>query len=148
MRLLMRWHRYLSLSVAPAMLFFAVSGAWQSFRLHESRKDGSYHAPAVLERLSVLHKAERLRGPAGNVFRLGELAIALVFASTALLGIVLGFKLGKHGRAPWVAVSAGIVLPFLIAWIGYSGSKGAGGESGGPPPGAHAMADSNEAGRP
>ena len=123
MRLVMRWHRYLSLSVAPAMLFFAISGAWQTFRLHESRKDGSYHAPVVLESLSRLHKAEELKGSIGNVFRVGELVIALVFASTAVLGIYMGFKLGKHGRAPWVAVAAGILVPFLLAWIGYSGSK-------------------------
>jgi hypothetical protein len=29
----MRWHRYLSCFVAPAMIFFAISGAWQAFRL-------------------------------------------------------------------------------------------------------------------
>ena len=123
MRLLMRWHRYLSLSVAPVMFFFAVSGAWQAFRLHESRKDGSYHAPAMLESLSVLHKAEKLKGSVGNVFRFGEVVIALVFASTAVLGVIMGFKLGRPGWRPWAAIAAGIVVPFLLAWIGYSGSK-------------------------
>jgi hypothetical protein len=146
MRLLMRWHRYLSLSVAPAMFFFAVSGAWQTFRLHESRKDGSYHAPVVLEKLSVLHKAEQLRGPMGNWFRFGEVTIALVFATTAVLGVIMGFKLGRPGWRPWAAIAAGVMVPFLLAWIGYSGSKppaGAGG--GGPPPIHRSVADSTGA---
>jgi len=60
MKRLMRVHRYLSCFVAPAMLCFSISGAWQAFRLHASRKDGSYVAPDVLSRLSLIHKAEKL----------------------------------------------------------------------------------------
>jgi hypothetical protein len=42
LKTLLRVHRYLSCFVAPVMLFFAISGAWQAFRLQETRKDGSY----------------------------------------------------------------------------------------------------------
>ena len=60
MKTLLRTHRFLSLFVAPAMIFFAVSGALQSYRLHEDRKDGSYHAPQALKTMGEIHKAEKL----------------------------------------------------------------------------------------
>jgi hypothetical protein len=50
------------------MLFFGVSGAWQAFRLQESKKDGSYSAPPVLARLSQVHQAERISGRPGPCF--------------------------------------------------------------------------------
>ena len=37
-RNLLRLHRYAGLITAPLILFFAISGIWQVFRLHESRK--------------------------------------------------------------------------------------------------------------
>ena len=42
MKRLMRIHLFLSCLVAPAMIFFAVSGAWQAYRFQQTRKDGSY----------------------------------------------------------------------------------------------------------
>ena len=79
MKTLMRTHRYLSCFIAPAMIFFAVSGAWQAFRLHEDRKDGSYKAPAALSVLSEVHKAEKLSKTTGIWLKAGEVAIASTF---------------------------------------------------------------------
>jgi hypothetical protein len=48
------WHSYLSVFVAPSILFFALTGALQLFGLHEAH-DG-YHPIAFIERLGRLHK--------------------------------------------------------------------------------------------
>jgi hypothetical protein len=113
----MRLHRYLSLFVAPAMLFFAISGAWQAFRLNDDKKDGSYHAPPVLKLLSQAHKAEHLakEGAAGNLFRFGELTLATVFVVTALVGIVMAFRLARPRWRVWACLAAGIALPVSLA---------------------------------
>jgi hypothetical protein len=57
-----RWHAYISLFVAPSVLFFAFTGAFQLFSLHETH--GSYRPPELLEKLSSVHKDQ--------VFRLGN----------------------------------------------------------------------------
>ena len=114
MKWLVRIHHYLSCFVAPAMLFFAVSGAWQAFRFHESRKDGSYTAPAVLKSLSHVHMAERLSGPAAEWFRLGQVVLAAAFALTAILGIVMALKLKRSTWFAWTCLLAGAVLPVLL----------------------------------
>jgi hypothetical protein len=113
---LTRTHRYLSCFIAPAMIFFAVSGAWQSFRLHEDNKDGSYHAPAALAVLSQAHKAERLSKTTGIWLKAGEVAIAAAFLVTAVLGLIMGVRLaGGKKWAVWSLLAAGTILPILIA---------------------------------
>jgi hypothetical protein len=49
-----RWHSYIGLFIAPSVLFFALTGAVQIFSLHE--KHGNYQPPAILEKLSSVHK--------------------------------------------------------------------------------------------
>src|SRR5438128_6916597 len=96
------------------MLFFAVSGAWQAFRLQETKKDGSYTAPPVLARLSEVHKAEHLHGAAGTWFRVGELAVSVMFATTAIVGLVMAFRVARPVWLVWACLTAGIALPVLL----------------------------------
>jgi hypothetical protein len=107
-------HRFLSLFVAPAMIFFAVSGTFQSYRLHEDRRDGSYHAPQALKAMGDVHKAEKL--PAGGKawFRAAQLLVAAVFVLTALAGIAIGFRMGRPKWPVWAALLAGTALPLLV----------------------------------
>jgi hypothetical protein len=114
MRLLMRLHRYLSCVAAPLMLFFAISGAWQVFRLQESRKDGSYKAPVLLSRLSDVHKVERLAGPGGTAFRVGVVVASSVFAATAIIGLVMAFRVTRPRWLAWLLVLAGAAAPVLL----------------------------------
>src|ERR1700734_2918035 len=54
MATLRRWHSYVGLFIAPSVLFFALTGATQIFNLHEAH--GRYVPPALLEKLSSVHK--------------------------------------------------------------------------------------------
>jgi len=110
---LLRAHRFLSLFVAPAMIFFAVSGALQSYRLHEDQKSG-YHAPQALKTIGEIHKAEKLP-PAGKpFFRAAQLALAAIFLLTALAGVAIGFKTARTAWPIWAALLAGTALPLLV----------------------------------
>jgi hypothetical protein len=97
------------------MLFFAISGAWQAFRLHEDRKDGSYKAPVLLEQLSDLHKAERLSGTSGRLFKVGQLLLASAFVLTAMLGVLMALRVARPVWPVWLTLAAGVLLPVLLA---------------------------------
>jgi hypothetical protein len=56
------WHSYIGLFIAPSVLFFSLTGAAQLFSLHEAH--GSYEPPAIVEKLSSVHKDQ--------VFEFGE----------------------------------------------------------------------------
>lgn len=114
MKTLLSVHRFLSLFVAPAMIFFAVSGALQTYRLQEDRKDGSYRAPQALKTMGEIHKAEKLP-PAGRpFFRAAQLVLAAVFFLTALAGVAIGFRTARTTWPVWAALLAGTALPLLV----------------------------------
>jgi hypothetical protein len=112
----MRLHRYAGLLVAPMVLFFAISGTWQEFRLQQDRKDGSYKAPPALTAASDFHKAEELpRGETKSLlFKLTMSAIAAVLALSTLLGIVVALRVTRPRWLAAVLLLLGAVVPPLL----------------------------------
>ena len=114
-RNLLRLHRYAGLLVAPLVLFFAVSGVWQEFRLQQDRKDGSYKAPPALRAASDLHMAEHLHrdGPS-LVFKLSMSAVAVLLAISTLLGVVVALRVTRPRWLAVVLLVLGAALPPLL----------------------------------
>lgn len=57
-------HRYLGVFTAPAILFFALTGALQTFSLHNAAKDGSYKPATWIALGAQLHKKQTIQLPA------------------------------------------------------------------------------------
>lgn len=51
-------HLYLGVFIAPALLFFAFTGALQTFSLHETTRGSSYKPPAWAATLAQIHKKQ------------------------------------------------------------------------------------------
>jgi hypothetical protein len=51
-------HLYTGVFIAPALLFFAFTGALQTFSLHETTRGGSYKPPAWAVMLAQIHKKQ------------------------------------------------------------------------------------------
>lgn len=51
-------HLYLGVFTAPALLFFAFTGALQTFSLHETTRGSSYQPPAWALTLAQIHKKQ------------------------------------------------------------------------------------------
>jgi hypothetical protein len=58
LKFLRKAHLYIGVFVAPALLFFAFTGALQTFSLHETSQGSSYKPPAWLVALAQLHKKQ------------------------------------------------------------------------------------------
>lgn len=115
MKFLRKLHLYLGCFFTPILLFFAVTGALQTFELHEQQKNSSYVPPAILKLLSEVHIHQRWETAAASVpFRWFAVAAALGFLITSLLGIVMAFKLGKSKMIVWLCLIAGMLLPVLL----------------------------------
>jgi hypothetical protein len=56
-------HTWLGSFFAPAILFFAFTGALQTFSLHESHGDSAYRPPAWIVTISSIHKDQTLPRP-------------------------------------------------------------------------------------
>ena len=117
-RSLLRLHRYAGLITAPLVLFFAISGIWQVFRLHEDRKNGTYKAPEALKGMSDFHKAENLLGkPNALPFQYAVSVTAGVLVLGTLLGLIAAFRLTRPAWVAVVLLLLGIAIPFVLYWI-------------------------------
>src|SRR5262249_55408724 len=117
-------HLYLGCFFAPILLFFIVTGCLQTFHLHESRKDGSYQASALVQAASEVHLNQRT-GVDGwpmkssKEFQLFVLLMSVGILTTTILGIVMAFKYTK----PWIVwscLAAGIVIPIILLRFAHS----------------------------
>ena len=71
--------------------------------------------------LSQVHKAERLSGPGAVWFRFGQLGLALAFAATAVVGLVMAFRIARPTWPVWLCLAAGVAIPVLLALAARSG---------------------------
>ena len=51
-------HLYIGIFISPALLFFAFTGALQTFSLHETTQGSSYKPPAWIATLAQIHKKQ------------------------------------------------------------------------------------------
>lgn len=136
-----RLHLYLGLLFAPSIIFFAFTGALQTFGLHESRKDQSYVPPAWIVQLARVHKDQRLEGPPkrpqapmGNPMAhpheppLGQahhvvllkwfvLVMSVGLILTTTLGISMSFAYNRNRTTLGVLLAAGVLIPVLLLLV-------------------------------
>jgi hypothetical protein len=57
------FHLYTGVFITPALIFFAFTGAIQTFSLHETTRGSNYKPPAILVELGQLHKKQTIVVP-------------------------------------------------------------------------------------
>ena len=120
MRFLRTLHLYLGCLFAPMLIFFAVTGSWQLFNWHESKKDRSYTAPTALAALSFVHKDAHIPGTPGRQptpLRYFMFAAAAGLVATTGIGVVMAYRFSQRPMVATVSLLAGIGLPAVFLWI-------------------------------
>lgn len=107
-------HLYLGCLFAPILLFFAVSGIWQTYA-----PAPAYQKSKVLAWLSTIHTAHPLKvGTLSSAVLRGFVVVmAVSFIVTTILGIVMAVKFGKSRRAGFWCLAAGVVFPLAVILI-------------------------------
>ncbi len=104
-------HLYLGCLFAPLLLFFAISGIWQTLGL-QSR---------LLARLSTIHTSHALKvgGSLTNaLLMIFVLGMAVSFIITTVLGVIMAIKYGRNRRAAFYCLAFGIAFPLVLILIG------------------------------
>ena len=137
------WHTYLGILIAPSVLFFALTGALQIFSLHEAH--GRYEPPALLEKMSSLHKDQVLEPKAHEdhaardsdaganppaaaqpaespplrttVLKWFFLLVALGLIVSTFLGLWMGLTHITRKRTGWWLLAVGIAAPVVLVVV-------------------------------
>ncbi|MBY0582983.1 MAG: hypothetical protein K2P68_08735 [Sphingomonas sp.] len=122
MRRVRQWHLYLGLFFAPMLLLFAISGAFQTFRLNEPKGFGGT-PPAALVWIAAIHKNQ---GPPGDKPRRAaepDLKRSPARETAAVAGGKAGASASANARLPLkifvvllgVALALSTLLGMMIA---------------------------------
>ena len=121
MKRIQQIHLWLGVLFSPLIIFFAFSGALQTFNFHEGTKTPSYQAPAWIAKIAEIHKNQRLAHGRGVPSSL-PLKWFVVFMSvglivTSILGIYMAFKYHRDRRVIWGLIAAGVALPVALPFL-------------------------------
>src|ERR671929_22014 len=97
-------HLYLGCIFAPMLLFFAISGIWQTLGIHSH----------LLQRLSTIHTSHafKIGGSLTSIFMMiFVLIMAGSFILSTVLGVVMALKYGRSRRAAVWCLGGGVALP-------------------------------------
>ena len=143
MRQLRRWHLYLGMFFAPAILLFSISGGLQTFRLHEEKGWGG-KPPYWIVWMASLHRDDQLPqakpakpaaapghdesvakkppAPRGNPMgrRLLQIFAALLsigLTISSILGIVIALNTRGTRGISLLMLITGTALPLLVLYL-------------------------------
>lgn len=139
-------HLYLGVFIAPALLFFAFTGALQTFSFHETTRGSSYKPPAWIVTLAQIHKkqfstvpvrklqppvteaarpaAEKPKTPAPASkahnplpLKLFFLLVSIGLAISTLSGIYMSYRYARNRRLITAPLLAGVVVPVALLFL-------------------------------
>jgi len=103
-------HLYLGCIFAPMLLFFAISGIWQTLGLRSP----------ILQWLSSIHTAVRFKNGhelSSPVLRYFVVVMSLAFIVTTILGVVMAVKFGQHRMTACLCLVFGALFPLVMIFI-------------------------------
>ena len=102
-------------------MFFALTGAAQTFRYHKS--GSNYEPPRILEQLSKIHRVQKFphgqeRVQSSVVFRYYVLAMSLGLAATVVMGVGMAFTASQRKWVVWAYLVVGLLMPLFLLYLG------------------------------
>jgi hypothetical protein len=111
MKTLRTLHLYLGCVFAPLIIFFAISGLWQTFGWTWNN-----HWMAQLSSIHTGHGTKMGPNLSSPYMHWLVVAMALALVFTIVLGVFMAFRLGHKRTAIW-CLFGGIVAPVTLALL-------------------------------
>jgi hypothetical protein len=121
MKTLRRVHLYLGCFFAPLLLFYVITGWYQT--VNPDRRKGVSDSQDLVSRLSRVHveqyyPTESASGYSTRLFRVFIVIMANALITTVILGIILAFRTSRNKWPVWLSLALGIALPVILLWLG------------------------------
>lgn len=121
LRVLRRTHLYLGCFFAPLLLFFVLSGAYQT--VTPDRRKGTADSDDLASRLTRVHAEQYYPSASADAYSTRLFAALVVVMCAALvltivLGVVLALHVLREKWAVWLALALGWIVPVVVLWLG------------------------------
>ncbi len=120
-RWLRRVHLHLGVFFAPLLLFFVLTGWYQT--VTPDRRKGVADSDDWLSRLNRVHveqyyPTKSAEGYSTRGFTALVVVMSVALAATTLLGVVLAFQVMKKRGLVWLSLGMGFIVPAVFLWLG------------------------------
>ncbi len=123
MKLLRRLHLYLGVFFAPVLLFFVLSG-WYQTQVPDRLKSAG-DAETFLQKMRVVHTdqiypgdVERTHPSSPRGFQALVYAMSSAMVLSTLIGVWLAFRSLRQTAPVWIALVLGIAVPIALLVLG------------------------------
>ncbi len=121
MKALRRIHLYLGVFFAPILLFFIITGWYQTVTVNRQKAIGE--AEDWVSKMTSVHVDQVYPSETAESYSTGAFQVFVVLMSialiiTLLLGVILAFKSLRVKWPVWVSLVLGFVVPILLLWLG------------------------------
>ena len=123
MKFIRRAHLYLGCFFAPLLVFFILTGWYQT--VVPNRVKSASEAETLWQKLRVVHsdqiypsEQEFEKPSSPKLFQALVVVMSIAATLTVVLGLVLSFKLIRPVWPVWLCLALGIFLPTLLLWLG------------------------------
>jgi len=103
-------HLYLGCVFAPLLLFFAISGIWQTLGIRSP----------LLRLMATIHTSHELKSGGGLSsvsLKVFVLTMTVSFIVMTVLGVVMAMKYGQSRRSVFYCLALGVILPLMLILI-------------------------------
>src|SRR5882757_4874819 len=103
-------HLYLGCIFAPLLLFFAVSGVWQTLGIRSP----------MLRLMATIHTSHELKSGGGLSslpLKLFVLMMTVSFIAMTILGVTMAVKYGRSSRTVYYSLAFGVIFPLILILI-------------------------------
>ncbi|MGE3309565.1 MAG: hypothetical protein AB7O66_06295 [Limisphaerales bacterium] len=120
-RWLRRIHLHLGVFFAPLLLFFVLTGWYQT--VTPDRRKGVADSDDWISRLNRVHveqyyPTKSAEGYSTRAFTALVVAMSVALAATTVLGVVLAFQVMKKRGLVWLSLGLGLIVPAVFLWLG------------------------------
>jgi hypothetical protein len=133
-------HYYAGVFFAPTIIFFALSGVFQVFKLHEAYRETPGAQGGPIAWMSQVHKESALIPPKAapakapprdaaspphaersSLFKWFAALMGISLIGASLAGLWIAFNYPKRRRSYYATLLAGIVIPIALLQLGAAG---------------------------
>ena len=117
MNKLRRLHLYLGCFFTPMLVFFIVTGWYQT--VNPDRRKGVSDSDTFISRMNRVHVEQYLpsdtaQGYSTKWFTWLVVAMSIALIATTLLGLILAFRFSRNKWPVWLSLVLGFALPIAI----------------------------------
>ena len=121
MKSLRRLHTYLGCFFAPLLLFFVLSGWYQTITPNRQKGHGElgdWKARLASVHVDSIYPTESASAYSPTLFRALVIVMAVALVVTLALGVVMAVRFTPKKGPVWMSLAFGIVVPLLFLWLG------------------------------